>query len=91
MAATTHLISSFQRGRQIHQPLYLYPVPWSHVADMVEVGGRGYHFGPPIRVPTHRVSMNKLNNKYKFKFTQKKLRDFNFSSFELVTSVVDPE
>ena len=56
MAATTHLISSFQRGGQIHQPLYLYPVPWSHVADMVEVGGRRYHFGPPIRVPTHRDS-----------------------------------
>ena len=148
-AANTQLISWFQRGGQIHQPLYqypegrhggnyapdqLFPAWWADPSAAVSVSPRntwrqlrtwsavssvvGRSISRCICIPspgpmwliwlklegadiildrrsgflqTGTVSMNKLNNKYKFKFTQKKLRDFNFSSFKLVTSVVDPE
>ena len=146
MATTTHLISCFRRGGQIYQPLYqyprgthggnwyryapdqLFPAWWADPSAAVSVSPRntwrqlrtwsavssvvGRSISRCICIPspgpmwliwlklegadiildrrsgflqTGTVSMNKLNNKYKFKFTQKKFRDFN------VTSVVDPE
>ena len=52
-AEDADLVSCFQGGGEVHQPLDLDAVPGTHVADMVEIRRRRYHLRPSISIPTH--------------------------------------